>query len=81
MSKKQKFNVHGRELSLGPEHPELSPFTKAMYEIILEIAVERNTPDKVSFTLEEMNERLIAKGYDLETGEKINQNDGREAGQ
>jgi hypothetical protein len=43
-----------------------------LYEIILEIAVESNTPDKVTVTSNELYERFIAKGYDPETGQKMN---------
>lgn len=81
MPKNQKFTVYGVNISPGPDLPELSPYTKLMYEIIREIALERNTPEKVSFTLEELNKRLIAKGYDPETGEKIGQNKDSKADQ
>ncbi len=72
MVKKQTFCVHGREFSFGPDLLELSPFTRTLYEIILEIAVESNTPDKVTVTSSELYERFIAKGYDPETGQKMN---------
>lgn len=72
MVKKQTFCVHGREISFGPDLPELSPFTRTLYEIIIEIAVESNTPDKVTVTSNQLYERFIAKGYDPETGQKMN---------
>lgn len=71
MAKKQTYCVHGREFSFGPDLPKLSPFARTLYEIILEIAVESGTPDKVSFTSEEIYARFLAKGYDPETGEKM----------
>jgi len=66
---------------MSKKKKKLSPFAQVLHDIILEMAVERNTPYEVSFTSEEIRKRFIAKGYDPETGEKIDQNKDREAGQ
>lgn len=71
MSQKRIFSINGRTLSLSSRDPEVGQFHLVLTQILMEIAAERET-DKFGFSLEEIAQRLVAKGYDPETGERVN---------
>lgn len=61
-------NPNGVDITLSSD--QLSPYDLAVAEILLEFAKEQRSAT-VRFNPDEVARRLIAKGYNPETGERL----------
>jgi hypothetical protein len=71
MSNSRTFQINGQTFTLSSPAPEIGPLHLALAQTLMEMAVERGT-DQLEFSLQEIAQRLVAKGYDPETGEGEN---------
>jgi len=71
MPHSRTFQINGQTFTLSSQDPEVGPFHLALTHVLWEMAAERGT-DTFAFSLDEIVQRLVAKGYDPETGQKMN---------
>lgn len=71
MSHSRTFQLNGETYTVSSRDPRVGPFHLALAVVLWEMGAERGT-DTLVFTFEEIAQRLVAKGYDPETGQKMN---------
>lgn len=71
MSHSRTFQLYGNTYSVSSRDPEVGLFQLALAVVLWEMGAERGT-DTFEFTFEEIAQRLVAKGFDPETGKPTN---------
>ncbi len=71
MSHSRTFQINGETFTVSSPDPRVGPFHLALQQILWEMGAERGT-DTIAFSFDEIAQRLVAKGYDPETGQKMN---------
>ena len=68
MAKRTIKKPNGEEMTLSSD--ELSDIDLVVAEVLLEITVETGSP-AINVSVEDLYRRIVAKGYDPETGNSI----------
>lgn len=71
MSHSRTSQINGETFTASSPDPRVGPFHLALLQILWEMGAERGT-DTFAFTIEEIAQRLVAKGFDPETGKPTN---------